>query len=212
MNKIRVFIVDDHPVVRKGIHGLLCEYPNIEVVGESDGSPGVLDLCDQFSPDIVLLDIELPFCNGLTLCQTWRQSRPDLRIVILTSYDEETYILEALRFGAHGYLMKSSSPEILVDTLQAVQAGERRISTNFMTTVLRSIEQSKSERIQATGVSEEELSFLQLIADGATNRNIAEELYISERTVKRKLQELLSKLGAKTRAQAVAKAYKQNIL
>lgn len=210
--KIRVFIVDDHPVVRRGIAGLLAEYPDMQVVGESEGGPGVLEQCAALTPDIVLLDIKLQSGDGLSICRALRKSQPGLRIVMLTSYDEETYLLEALRLGAQGYLLKSSSPEILVDTLRAVQAGERRISSRLMTAALRSIEQSERERALAAGLDEEEHQLLRLLAAGADNRAIAEQLFMSERTVKRKLQDLLDKLGAATRAQAVAEGYKRGIL
>ncbi len=209
---IRIFIVDDHPVVRKGISGLLGEYPDMQVVGESDGGPGVLERCAELNPDIALLDIKLQTGDGLSLCRAFRQANPAMHVVMLTSYDEETYLLEALRSGAHGYLLKSSSPEILVDTLRAVQAGERRISSSLMTAALRGLEQAQSERNLSSDLGSEEMQILRLLAQGAANREIAARMFMSERTVKRKLQDLLEKMGAATRAQAVAEGYKRGYL
>lgn len=210
---IRVFIVDDHPVVRKGICGLLAEYPDIEVVGESEGGPDVLDVCAALKPEIVLLDIKLVTTDGISICRELRRTQPNIRIIMLTSYDDETYLMVALKSGAQGYLLKSTSPEILVDTLRAVNAGERRISTSLMTAALRSLEQRGIDQIRSvSGLTEEDLQLLHLLADGAGNKEICEKLFVSDRTVKRKLQDLLTKLGAATRAQAVAEGFKRGLL
>src|SRR5574340_641874 len=207
---IRVFIVDDHPVVRKGIRGLLAEYPDIEVVGESEGGPDVLDVCAALKPEIVLLDIKLVAADGISICRELRRTQPNIRIIMLTSYDDETYLMVALKSGAQGYLLKSTSPEILVDTLRAINAGERRISTSLMTAALRSLEQRGIDQIRSvSGLTEEDLQLLHLLADGAGNKEICDKLFMSDRTVKRKLQDLLTKLGAATRAQAVAEGFKR---
>ncbi|HZW04303.1 MAG TPA: response regulator transcription factor [Anaerolineaceae bacterium] len=210
---IRVMIVDDHPVVRAGIGALLAEYPDVNVVGEADGGPDTLARCAELQPDILLLDIKLQAADGISLCRSLRSSLPDVRVIMLTNYDDESYLVNSLCAGAHGYLLKSSSPEILVDTLRAVQAGERRVSSSLITAALSSVERLGNESLMAElGLSEEELHLLQLLATGATNKVIAARLYMSDRTVKRKLQALMDKLGAATRAQVVAEGYRRGIL
>lgn len=210
---MRVLIIDDHPIVRKGIRALLEEYPDVDVVGESSGGTDTLALCAELAPDIVLLDIKLENGDGINLCRALRQTLPAVRIIILTSYADENYLVSSLRSGAHGYLLKSSSPEILVDTLRAVQAGERRVSESLITTALKSVERLGNEQQSSTeDLSDEEMQLLKLLADGATNKIIASRMYMSERTVKRKLQGVMEKLGANTRAQAVSEGYRRGIL
>lgn len=210
---IRVLIVDDHAIVRRGIRALLEEYPDVEVVGESSGGTDALRLCAELAPDIVLLDIKLEHGDGINLCRALRQSLPSVRIIMLTGYADETFLVNSLCNGAHGYLLKSTSPEILVETLRAVQAGERRVSDSLITTALKSVEKLANEqRGAAQELSDEEVQLLKLLADGATNKMIASRLYISERTVKRKLQALMEKLAANTRAQAVSEGYRRGIL
>ncbi|MEA4906536.1 MAG: response regulator transcription factor [Chloroflexi bacterium] len=213
MGPIRILIVDDHQVVRQGIRSLLSEYAEIQVAGESDGGPATLAQCAELRPDVVLLDIKLADANGLVLGRSLMRQQPELKIIILTSYDNEEYLIDAIRSGMSGYLLKNSSAEILVDTIRAVQNGERRICKDLMTTALNTMEQLGRKRLlDASGLDEEDYQLLRLLAGGANNEELANKLYMSERTVKRKLQELLAKLHASSRAQAVAEGYKRGIL
>jgi len=208
-----VFIVDDHLVVRQGLRSLLSQYPNIQVMGEADGGPDTVELITSLQPDIVLLDIRLAGQGGLDLARQLRQAGSQSRIIILTSYDNESYLLEAAQAGVHGYLLKSTSAEILADAIRAVQRGERRLSRAVAGKALEQLEALTQAQPQAeVRLSKRELQLLQLIADGATTQEIAGTLYLSERTVKRKVQDLLDKLEAGNRAQAVSKAYKQGLL
>jgi len=208
-----VFIVDDHLVVRQGLRSLLSQYPNIQVMGEADGGPDTVELITSLQPDIVLLDIRLAGQSGLDLARQLRQAGSQSRIIILTSYDNESYLLEAAQAGVHGYLLKSTSAEILADAIRAVQRGERRLSRAVAGKALEQLEALTQAQPQAeVRLSKRELQLLQLIADGATTQEIAGTLYLSERTVKRKVQDLLDKLEAGNRAQAVSKAYKQGLL
>lgn len=210
---IRVFIIDDHPVVRKGVRGLLEEFQDIQMVGESDGAPGTVELCADAKPNIILLDIKLQHGDGIMLCRILGRKLPDVKVVILTSYDDETYLLNALHSGAQGYLLKSSSPEILAETLRAVNNGERRISTSLMTAALQNLERmSGAQVLSSVGLTEEDRQLLQMLAEGSGNQQIAEQLFMSDRTVKRKLQDLMDKMGVTTRAQAVAEGFKRGIL
>jgi DNA-binding NarL/FixJ family response regulator len=208
-----VFIVDDHLVVRQGLRSLLAQYPGIRVVGEADGGPDTIELITSLQPDVVLLDIRLAGPSGLDLARQLQRAESQSRIIILTSYDDESYLLEAAQAGVYGYVLKSTSAEILADAIQAVHRGERRLSRAVAGKALEQLETLVQARVQAEiGLSDQELQLLHLIADGATTQDMAGALYISERTVKRKVQDVLDKLEAANRAQAVSKAYKRGLL
>ena len=209
----QVLVVDDHPVVRQGLSSLLSEYPDIQMVGESDGGPGVLGLIAELHPDVVLLDVRLVNHSGLDLAKHLRRSQPEVRIIILTSHDDDSYLLEAARAGVHGYLLKSASAEVLADTIRAVRAGERRLSPILADKAFEQLETLSQAQVRAdSGLSDQEIQLLQLLADGATTQAIGRTLYLSERTIKRKTQDILTKLGASSRAQAVAEAFKRGLL
>ena len=209
----RVLIVDDHPVVRQGLRSLLSQYPDIQVVGEADGSPAALGLIADLRPDVVLLDIRLAGPSGLELARQLRRSGAEARVIILTSHDDEAYLMEAAQAGVHGYLLKSASAELLAEAIRAVHAGEHRLSPALVSKALEQLEALSRAQAQAeSGLSDQELQLLRLLADGADTQDMARALYLSERTVKRKLQDILDKLGAATRAQAVAEAFKRVLL
>ncbi len=212
-NDTRVLIVDDHPVVRQGLRSLLAEYSDIQVVGETEGGPEFLELVDQLQPDVILLDIRLVGSSGLDLARQLRSMSSEARVIILTSYDDEIYLREAAQAGVHGYLLKSASAEVLADAIRAVHAGERRISPALVNKVMQQLETlSRAQAQAASGLSDQELRLLRLIAEGVSTPDIVRTLYLSERTVKRKIQDILTKLGATSRAQAVAEAYKRGLL
>lgn len=212
-NDTRVLIVDDHPVVRQGLRSLLAEYSDIQVVGETEGGSAFLELVDQLQPDVILLDIRLVGSSGLDLARQLRSMSSEARVIILTSYDDEIYLREAAQTGVHGYLLKSASAEVLADAIRAVHAGERRISPALVNKVMQQLETLSRAQVQAaSGLSDQELRLLRLIAEGVSTPDIVRTLYLSERTVKRKIQDILTKLGATSRAQAVAEAYKRGLL
>ncbi len=213
MRDIRVLVVDDHPVVRQGLRSLLSQYPDIQVVGEAKGGPTTLELVAKLQPDVILLDIRLAGSSGLNLARQLRHAHPRSHIIILTSYDNESYLLEAAQAGVRGYLLKGASAEVLADTIRAVHKGERRISTSLLDKMLRQFEDLATEQVhREAGLSEDEIKILRLIAEGATNKEIAEKLYWSEITVKRKLPELFAKLNVTTRLQAAVEAVRRGLI
>ncbi|HEX9899344.1 MAG TPA: response regulator transcription factor [Candidatus Methylomirabilis sp.] len=213
MVNTRVLIVDDHPVVRQGLRSLLSEYPDIQIVGETEGDSTVLELCAQLRPDVILLDIRLAGSNGLDLARQLRSTSSEAHVIILTSYDDETYLREAVQAGVHGYLLKSASAEVLADAIRVVHAGERRISPPLINKVMQQLEELSRAQVQAaSGLSDQELQLLKLIAEGASTPDMVRALYLSDRTVKRKIRDILAKLGATSRAQAVAEAYRRGLL
>jgi two-component system, NarL family, response regulator DevR len=212
-HRIRVLVIDDHPMVRQGLHALLSQYSDIEMVGESDGQPGTIDLISQLLPDVALLDIRLAGASGIDLARQIRRSGSPTRVIILTSYDDESYLLEAAHAGAHGYMLKSASAEVLADAIRSVYAGQRQLSPELASKALTQLEALTRLHAQVeAGVTDLELQLIRMIVDGASTHDMALALYLSERTVKRKLQDLLTKLGATSRAQAVAEAYKRGLL
>lgn len=213
MEDTRVLLVDDHPVVRQGLRSLLSQYRDIRVIGEAEDGLIALELAAQLQPDVILLDIRLAGSSGLNLAHQLRRSRSDSRIIILTSYDDEGYLLQAAQAGVYGYLLKSASAEILAEAIRAVHRGERRLSPTLADKALEQLETLSQAQLQSeAGLSEQELELLQLIADGATTQDMAQILYLSERTIKRKIQDVLNKLDAANRAQAVAEAFKRGLI
>ena len=213
MGIIRVLLVDDHLVVRQGLRSLLSQYPDIQVVGEAEDSQVALGLVSELRPDVILLDVRLADSNGLDFARQLQRYEFDSRVIILTSYDDEEYLLQAAQAGAYGYLLKNTSAEILADAVRAVYAGERRLSPALAGVAFRQIETLSQTRLLAeSGLIKQELELLHLIAQGASTQEMAQTLYLSERTIKRKVQDVLDKLGATNRAQAVSEAYKRGIL
>lgn len=210
---IPVMIVDDHLVVRQGLRSLLAEYADVVVVGEADGGPSTLELIAQARPAVILLDIRLIQQSGLELARQLRRRQPDARIIILTSHEEESYLLEAAQAGLHGYLLKTTSAEVLADSIRAVHHGERRLSPALAGKAFAQLEAVIESHVRAdSGLSDQELSLLRLLAEGAGMPEMSQSLFLSERTIKRKLQDVMGKLGANSRAQAVAEAFRRGLL
>lgn len=213
MEDIRVVIIDDHPVVLQGIQSLLSQYPDIHVVGEAGNSSAALELINEGSPDVVLLDIRLADQNGLDIARQIYRSQVKSRVIILTSHEDEEYLLEAVQANVYGYLVKGTSAEVLVEAIRAVHAGERRLSKSLISKAMDQMVELSQAQLQAkSGLSNQELKVLKLIAAGSNTQEMANNLHWSERTLKRKLKDILAKLNAANRAQAVAEAYKLGLL
>jgi DNA-binding NarL/FixJ family response regulator len=213
VENIRVLIVDDHPIVRQGVRSVLANHADIEVVGEADCSVSLFANIVALNPHIILLDIRMPGQNGIEITQRLKREYPDVKVILLTTYDNEEFLFGALRAGAEGYLLKSASNEVLASAIRQVGHGERLLSPALVSKVMREFQDLAKEKTRSdSGLSEQELEVLRMIADGATNKEIAEKLYWSEVTVKRKVQDILEKMGVANRAQAVAEASKRGLL
>ena len=212
-NAIRVLLVDDHPILLRGLRSLLSSSPDIQVVGEASNAPDALQHAVDLSPNVILLDIQLPGANGVELVYQLRNQVPGARIIVLTAYNHDEYVTGALRAGVHAYLLKSTSDEILIESVQAVYQGRHLISPSLVEKVLTEYQAVATaySRIQSD-FPEQELRVLILLAQGSTTKEISEETFWSERTVKRKIREIMIKLGAETRAQAVAEAMRRGII
>ncbi len=213
MNPIRILIVDDHPTVRRGLRSLLSSYPDLEVVGEVSDGLQALTCAASLAVDIILLDVLLPGKDGIAVARQLGQVAPLARIIVLTAFGNEEYVLGALAAGAFAYLLKSTSDQTLVETIRLVYQGKRFLSPDLIDQVLRQFQTLAKEQLsREAGLDEAEVKVLALIAQGATNEEIAAEMYWSERTVKRKVEEIMSQLRARNRAQAVAEAVKRGLI
>lgn len=213
MDPIRVLLVDDHPIVRQGVRSVLANHPDIDVVGEADGAATLFASLDSTKPHVILLDIRMPGPSGIEITQRLKREHPEIRIIVLSTYDDDEFLLGALRAGAEGYLLKSASAQVLASAIRQVGQGERLLSPALITKMMREFEELSKEKSRAdSGLTEQELQVLRMIAAGATNKEIAEKLYWSEVTVKRKVQDILEKMGVANRAQAVAEAAKRGLL
>lgn len=213
MDNIRVMVVDDHPIVRQGVRSLLSNYPDMSLVGEAHSAADALDLAPRLAPDVILLDIRMPDMTGVEAARLLRRQCPAAKLIMLTSFDDEEYVAGALQAGVHGYVLKSASDEVLAGAVRAVFRGERVLSPVVMDRVVRQFTEYSRERLRREiGLSDEECRILRLLAAGASNPKIAAELFISETTVKRKLQEIFEKLDVTTRAQAAAEAVRRGLV
>jgi DNA-binding NarL/FixJ family response regulator len=213
MNPIRVIIVDDHPMLRRGLRNLLSEYPDMQVVGDFADGETTLESVAALQPDVILLDIKLPGMDGVTVSQQIQQIMPEAKIIHLTAYQDDEFLQSAFRTGAYAYLLKSAPYEVVIDTVRRVYHGEHLLSPALMDQVLRQFKNlAQAQARQETGLSEEDLKVLQLIAKGATNEEIAEAMYWSDRTARRKIEEISAKLDARNRTQAVAEAIKRRLI
>lgn len=205
---IRIVVVDDHPVVREGLVASLEDDPEFQVVGAAGSAEEALSLVTAQRPDIILLDLELPGLNGLEAIPALAAAYPASRILILTAYDTDERVLGAIRAGAKGYLLKGASLDEIARAIRAVHAGESYLEPRIATKVLAEL----GPRKRPAGLSHREREVLRLVAGGRSNKQIAHELSITERTVKFHVTSILNKLGAENRAQAVAVAARRGLL
>lgn len=211
--KIRVLIVDDHPVVRQGLMALLSNDDSLEPVGQASDGPSALLCAEKLALDVILLDIRLPGSTGVQITRTLKRLFAEIKVIILTTYEEDEYLFGALEAGADGYLLKTVSPEELSEAIRRVYSGDRLLNADLMARVIRKFESVAKEKVRLeSGLTSQELRVLELAADGATNREIAEKLYWSEVTVKRKLHGITRKLSASDRTRAVAEAIRRGLI
>jgi DNA-binding NarL/FixJ family response regulator len=213
MDPIRILVVDDHPIVRQGIRSLLSNYSEFKIIGEADNGVTAIEYVRRLAPDITLLDIRLPGESGLEILKQIQQLQPKARVLMLTSFDEDEYVMEALRFGAQGFIIKSVSDEMLVNAIRAVCSGQHVLSPQVTGPVVQRVISTGTEPVQAEAeFDEDERQILRLLVDGASNNQIAATLYLSETSVKRKLRKIFAILKVQTRTQAVAEAVRRGLV
>jgi DNA-binding NarL/FixJ family response regulator len=209
---IKVAIADDHSLVRQGLRRYLDTAEDLEVVGEAANGEEAISLIDKTSPDIVLLDIRMPEMDGLEAARKIRERFPGVGVIMLTAYDDRQFVVEAVRAGARGYVLKARDAEHLIQTVRLVAGGNMVIDPQLVVALAEELSTVKERDRKAETLTAREIEVLQLLAFGHTNRDIAEKLYISPDTVKTHLEHIFEKLGASDRTAAVAEALRRRLI
>lgn len=211
--KIRVLIVDDHDLFREGLRQLIETDPTIEVVGEAATGQEALRLVGQLSPDVVLMDINMPGMDGIRATEAIVHQHRSVHVVMLTMYDEEEYVLHAIRAGARSYLVKNSKPEELLRAIHVAAEGGAMIDPDLAPILMREYQRLLAKApTRGQELSDRELAMLRLLAQGYSNRQIADALSLAESTVKNNLSALFQKLGVRDRTQAVIYAISHGLV
>ncbi|MGD9317956.1 MAG: response regulator transcription factor, partial [Anaerolineae bacterium] len=200
-------------VVREGVISMLKAAGEIEVVGQAANAAEAIQKAKALEPDVILLDIRLPGVSGWEACRTLTAELPQTGVIMLTSFEDEDYLLKALRAGARGYLLKTASHEELVDAVRSVTRGERLLSPPMVDKLVSRFSKlaREMERLE-TGMDEDEIQILRLLSRGATNAEIAQETNWSEVSIKRKLQTIFDKLGVEDRTSAAVEAVRRGLI
>lgn len=204
---IRVMLVDDHPIVRAGIAGMIAQTDGIDVVGEAGNGREALPLIDELRPDVILLDLRMPVMDGTELIRRLRANGDTIGILVLTTYDTDADILRAIEAGANGYLLKDTSHEDLVKAIIATGDGDSWLTPSVAAQLMRSVRQPEGEHL-----SSREMDVLRLVAKGNSNKEIAAELHVSQATVKTHLIHIFRKLDVNDRTAAVTLAMERGII
>jgi len=216
MDPIKVLLVDDHVLFRKGIASMMAGQPDFEVAGEADDGFQAVERVQELMPDVVLMDVRMPGCDGLQATRIIKEEYPYAKIIMLTVSDDEQALFEAIKSGAVGYLLKNLEPEELFDFIRGVYRGEAAISRYTAKKILTEFgKQAQREPIGPAGkniLTDREKEVLQLVITGATNKEIASALFISENTVKNHLCNILDKLHLQNRIQAAAYALREGLI
>jgi two-component system, NarL family, response regulator DevR len=206
MATIRVFLLDDHEVVRRGIRDVLENEPDIVVVGEAGTAAEALARVPAVKPDVAILDVRLPDDDGVSVCRELRSKLPDLACLMLTSFGDDEALLSAIMAGASGYLLKQVRGSDIVGAVRTVAAGGSMLDPRMTATVIQRLRQPPSGDDPIASLSEQEHRVFDLIGDGLTNRQIGETMFLAEKTVKNYVSGVLAKLGMQRRTQAAALA------
>ena len=203
-SRIRILSVDDHPLLREGIGAIIDSQSDMSLVGSASNGKEGIEAFRNLRPDVTLMDLRLPDLCGIDVVIAIRAEFPDARIIILTTFERDCEIQRALKAGAHGYLLKSMPPQLMLETIRQVHSGKKSVPAE--------IAAGLAEHLGDEVLSNRELDVLRHVAEGNRNRNIAERLFISEETVKVHIKHIMGKLGANDRTQAVAIGARRGII
>ncbi len=210
---IRILVADDHLIIRQGLRLILETQDGFELVGEAANGLEALRLCEQLNPDVVLMDLRMPGMDGLTAIEKLWQTQPGISVVILTTFNEDALMLQGLRLGAKGYLLKDTDRESLFDTIRAAARGETLLKPEVIAKLMTKMEDpASSVRVGESLLTERETEVLEAVARGKRSKEIALHLGITERTVKAHLASIYNKLGVDSRAAAIAVAAQKGML
>jgi len=209
---VRVVVADDHDLLRAGLVTVLSSHGEIEVVGEATDGPAAVRLVAELRPDVVLMDIEMPGGDGIAATARIRELAPDVRVLVLTMFDLDDYVLEALRAGATGFLLKTTPPHGLIEGVLACAAGETTLGPSVLARLVDTYVARPSLDVPGLDtLTERERDVLRSMARGHSNAEIAAELYLAETTVKTHVARILAKLGVRDRVQAVVLAHRGGV-
>ena len=210
---LRLLVVDDHEVVRQGLVALLDRREGFEVVAQAGSVAESIDAAARYEPDLVIMDVRLPDGSGIEACRDIRSARPETRVIMLTSYPDEEAVLSAIIAGASGYLLKQIRGRELVSALEAVGRGESLLDSAVTEKVLERVRRvaSGAEADELSDLTSQERKILLLVAEGKTNKEIASDVFLSDKTVKNYVSSILSKLNLQRRAQAAAFVAKHHL-
>ena len=211
---VTVLLVDDHPIVRQGLRNLLDSMPDFKVVGEAGDGLQALELIEKVQPQVLVIDVVMPGLSGLEVTQRVKRQWPAVKVIILSMQNNEAYVVSALKSGASGYILKDTGPEELVDAIRAVVKGERYLSKQLSERIINAYvsKVDEAEVDPYDTLTNREKEILHLIAEGFTNQEIAERLYISPRTAELHRSNVLNKLSLKNQVDLVRFAIKRGIL
>jgi len=209
MEKIRILIVDDHKILRDGLRMMIASEPGMQLIGEAaDGEEGV-QKARELKPDVILMDLVMPRKSGLEAIDEIIAENPEQKVLVLTSFADENKVFPAIKAGALGYLLKDSSPQQLVDAIRAVYRGESSLHPSIAIKLIRELRQPSNLPLADEPLSERELDVLRLVAKGLSNQDIADQLIVSEWTVRTHMRNILSKLHLANRTQAALYALRE---
>jgi two-component system, NarL family, response regulator LiaR len=208
MDRIRLLLVDDHVVVRQGLRMVLALEPDLEIIGEANNGQEALGLIKKLSPQVVLMDLLMPVMDGVSAIRAIKKDYPDIEVVALTSVLEDRLVIDAVEAGAAGYLLKESGPEELIEAIRAAAKGEVRLHPKAQKRLIKEVRTPEMRE----SLTERETETLRLISKGMSNKEIAENLSVSEVTVKTHVSSILSKLNLQSRTQAALFALKEGLV
>jgi len=203
---LKIFLVDDHEVVRRGVRDMLEAEADLEVVGEAGTVEEALHRVAATNPDVAVLDVRLPDGSGVELCREIRSRHPSIACLMLTSFDDDEALFEAILAGASGYVLKQVKGSDILEAVRAVGAGRSLLDPSLTSKVMERLRRGAAEDPRLAGLSGQEQRILEFLAEGKTNRQIAEEMFLAEKTVKNYVSNLLSKMGMSRRTEAAVYA------
>lgn len=213
MQEIKIVIADDHQLVRQGLRSFIELQEGIEIIGEAADGLEAIELTKDLCPDVLLLDLRMPGADGVAVCREVKEADPDVKVIILTTFDDTEEIVEALEAGASSYILKDVSPERLIKAIKAVVGGQRIFHPSVASKIADRLVASKRRSQQSLPVlSSREVEILELLAKGYKNKEIARALWISESTVKTHVSHILQKLDQEDRTKAIVFAIQQGLI